>query len=96
MATGHLGTNANNSLTSLIFAGAQSPLDLAAIANAIKDDLTNGNPIFAGAWAQTGLLYIPNRGVLKAQPGDYVAVDSTGWPILVSKNAIANGPWHTS
>jgi hypothetical protein len=40
------------------------------------------------------LLFIPNRGVLKVLYGDIVAYDSsTGWPILVSANALANGPW---
>ena len=96
MATGTLGTNANNSLTSLIASGAMAPADIAAIANAIKNDMVNGNPIMPTAFAQTRLLYVPNRGILRVNEGDYVAVDSTGWPILVSKNAIANGPWtHT-
>ena len=96
MATGTLGTNANNGLTSLINSGAMATADLAAIANAIKDDQINGFPIFPGAYAQNGLLFIPNRGVLKVLPGDYVGVDSQGWPILVSKNSIANAAWtHT-
>lgn len=39
---------------------------------------------------QNGLLYVPGRGVLKIRPGDIVAVDPlTGWPILVSANAIS-------
>ena len=93
MATGTLGTTANNSLTSKLFGGALAPLDIAAIANAIKDDQNNLKPIWPGAWAQTGLLYVPNRGVLRMLPGDYVGVDSQGWPILVSKNSIANAAW---
>lgn len=36
-----------------------------------------------------GLLYVPDRGVLKVMNGDVVAVDATGWPILVSGNAIS-------
>ena len=96
MATSTLGTTANNSLTSLLNGGAMNTTDLAAIANAIKDDLTNGNPIWPGAYAQTGLLYVPNRGVLKVLPGDFVGVDSQGWPVLVSKNSIALAAWtHT-
>lgn len=96
MATVTLGTTANNSLTAKLFGGALSTADIAAIANAIKNDQINGLPIFPGAFAQTGLLYIPNRGVLKMLPGDYVGVDSQGWPILVSKNSIANAAWtHT-
>lgn len=96
MATVTLGTTANNSLTAKLFGGALPTADIAAIANAIKNDQINGLPIFPGAFAQTGLLYIPNRGVLKMLPGDYVGVDSQGWPILVSKNSIANAAWtHT-
>jgi len=31
-----------------------------------------------------GRLFIPSRGVLKIRPGDVIARDNTGWPILVS------------
>jgi len=37
----------------------------------------------------TGQLYVPGRGVLRVRPGDYVATDASGWPILVSGNAVA-------
>lgn len=93
MATTHLGTTNDHSLTSLQFEGALLPADIASIANAVLNDQINGNPIWPGAFAQTGLLYIPNRGVLKLLPGDYVGVDNKGWPILVSANSIANGHW---
>ena len=97
MATSHLGTNANNSLVSLIYSRSMAAADVASIAEHILDDQNVAHPIFPGAFAQTGLLYVPNRGILKMLPGDYVAYDSTtGWPILVSENAVASGPWHTS
>ena len=50
-----------------------------------------------GQFSAGGQLFIPgDRGVITLLPGDYVGVDSTGWPIVVSANAIANGPWtHT-
>jgi len=98
MSTSTLGTNANNTLTSLVFGGAMNTTDLATIANSIKDDLTNGNPVWPGAWAQTGLLYVPNRGVLRMLPGDFVGVDNRGWPILLSAASAvaAGGNWtHT-
>jgi hypothetical protein len=108
MATGTGGTVANNSLTSLLIGGAQIPADVAAIANLIFDDRVNvypNNPTaalntiptaaqgpFGGSFAQNGLLYIPNRGVLRTFPGDYVMVDAvSGWPILVSRTAIGIG-----
>lgn len=96
MAVGTGGTNLTTSLSSLIASSNMTPADLASICNSIKDDLINGNPIIPGAYGTNRLLHIPNRGVLRVNVGDYVMVDSTGWPILVSKNAIASGPWtHT-
>ena len=37
---------------------------------------------------QEAQLWIPGRGMLKVLPGDVVAVDSTGWPILLSRNTL--------
>ncbi len=93
MATVTLGTNATTTLTALINSGSMNAADFATIANGIKNDKVSGLPIFPGAYATSGLLYIPNRGVLQVLPGDYVGIDSQGWPILVSANSIANGPW---
>lgn len=42
-------------------------------------------------------LTIPGgRGVLTPKPGDYIAIDNTGWPILVSSAAVgyAGSLWH--
>jgi hypothetical protein len=96
MATKTLGTTANNSLTALVNSGAMVAADLATIANSIKNDLVNGLPIYPGAYAQSGYLFVPNRGLLRVMAGDWVGVDSQGWPILVSKNSIAHAAWtHT-
>jgi hypothetical protein len=97
---GTVGTTANNSLQCLIFppTAATSAADLATIAQGIKDDLNNLHPIYPGAYAQNGLLYVPNRGVLRVLAGDFVAIDAQGWPILLSANTIAaaGAPWvHT-
>ena len=72
---------------------------IATLGIGIKNDQVNVNlttpagPIWAGAFHPQGnptLLHIPNRGVLKILPGDYIAIDSlTGWPILVSSQAVA-------
>lgn len=40
------------------------------------------------AMVAAGQLFVPNRGVLKILPGDIVAIDNTGWPVLVSAAAI--------
>lgn len=49
----------------------------------------------AGSFSTNGELFIPNRGVLKLFPGDYVAVDNSGWPILLSAESVAyaNSSW---
>lgn len=92
-----LGTTANNTLIAMPFGTDQNVADIASIAANILDDQINKNPIYPGAWANTGLLYVPNRGILKALPGDYIAYDpATGWPILLSKRAAAGASWvHT-
>ena len=101
MATRTLGSNATTSLTAVLFKPGNnsgvSAADMATMANLIRDDLSNSHPVQAGAFSSNGLLFVPNRGVLKVLPGDFVGVDATtGWPILVSARAIAAGPWtHT-
>lgn len=79
--------------------GIPAIADLATLANGIKDDQRNVNlttpagPVWPSALSPNGnpsLLFVPNRGVLKVLPGDIVAIDSvTGWPILVSYQAVA-------
>jgi hypothetical protein len=93
MATSTFGSTANNSLTALLTSRNMAAADIAAIANAIKDGLNVAHPIYPGAFSSHNLLYVPNRGILTIQPGDFVAVDSQGWPILVSANSIANSTW---
>lgn len=48
-----------------------------------------------GSFSQNGQLFVPNRGVVKLFPGDWVAVDSSGFPIVLSANAVAyaNSSW---
>src|SRR5436190_6060731 len=96
MATLTLGTNATTSLTALLAKlgyGSMTVADMATINNAILDDLNVAHPRVKGAFQPDGLLIIPNRGILQVLPGDYVGVDSQGWPILVSANSIANAAW---
>lgn len=100
MSTVTLGTTGHTSLTAIKYlpgyGSGMAAADIATIALAIKNDMVNGNPVYPQAFSANGLLYIPNRGFLQMLPGDYVGVDETGWPILVSKNAIAGTSWvHT-
>ena len=91
MALKTLGTNATTTLSAFVIDTNVSAADYAQVAIHILNDKINGNPIYPGAFARKGLLYIPNRGVLRCESGDYVAYDATGWPILLSANAIASG-----
>lgn len=96
MALKTLGSNANNSLNALVFLhgmGISSPADTAALEQLILNDLNPAHPIAPGSFEGNGLLHIPRRGVLKVLPGDWVGVDSRGWPILLSADTIANGAW---
>ncbi len=92
------GTNANSSLSALLWGPAIAVANTALFNVAVKDDQNVAHPAWPGALNPTsGLLVIPNRGTLKILPGDYVMVDATtGWPILLSAYAIASGPWHHS
>ncbi len=97
MAVLTLGTTSTTAITKALKflpgIGSMVPADQATIANAILNDLNPAHPIVPASFDSGGFLFIPNRGVLQVLPGDYVGVDSTGWPILISANAIANGPW---
>lgn len=97
MATKTLGTAATNTLVAVTFSRGTSALsnaDLATVQQHILDDLNVAHPVWPGAFARNGLLYVPNRGVLQVLPGDYVAYDAaTGWPILVSARAAAGAGW---
>ena len=99
MATVTVGTSASTSLTGLKFlpgyGSGMSAADIATIALGIKDDQNPAHPVMPQAFSANGLLYVPNRGILKMLPGDYVAWDTTtGWPIVVSGYTAANGPYH--
>jgi len=98
MATGTLGTTAQNSLTSLRISSNMAPADAAAISAAIYRDNNpahNDVPEYdEGAFTMNGLqLRLPGgRGIVNLKPGDVIAVDpTTGWPIVVSQNCAANG-----
>lgn len=89
----------------VLASGASNIQDFAALLAAMFDDGVSplGGPAssrvqYPGVsnkmgWSPNGLLFIPNRGVLRALPGDWVGVDTRGWPILLSNDTITNGPW---
>ena len=94
MALSTLGTNATSSLTALNWNPMSAVADTAAIAGAILGQPSMGSfqAISPGAFTKSGRLHFPGRaGFLLLKPGDYVAVDSFGWPIVVSSQSIASG-----
>jgi hypothetical protein len=105
MATATLGTAATTTLTALPFIYGLSVTDYATLAAAIKRDGHNPNvsgnptgpqPPIGTPFQRSGVLVVPERGVLRLFPGDYVAIDATGWPILLSARAAASASWvHT-
>jgi len=97
MAILTMGTAATTSLGAFLWDKGMSAADASQYARNIKDDNIVAHPIYAGAFSRSGQLFVPNRGFLNLEPGDYVAFDAaTGWPILVSKEAAAGAQWvHT-
>lgn len=96
MALKTLGSNLTTSLSALVWANGlagTNATDFASLAQLIKDDQNVTLPVIPSAFTGNGTLLIPNRGLIKLLPGDYVGVDSTGWPIVLSAKAIASGPW---
>ena len=94
MALGTLGTTANDGLTSInAWTASTTSPNVGALAKLILDDKNPRHPIVPGAFNKAGLLFVPNRGVLRVLPGDYIGVDANGWPILVSANSIAGSGW---
>lgn len=97
MAVKTLGTNANNSIAkALAYLPGMGSIPAADVANldiAILDDQNPAHPIAHGFSMSSGRLFVPNRGILNILPGDWVGVDSRGWPILLSADTIANGLW---
>ena len=109
MALKTLGTNANNSLSAFVVGTDDITAAQVALLNlAIRGDPPGWNaptgqaapnigtnrPRINEAYRRQGNFYIPNRGWIVLKAGDYVCVDSTtGWPFVLSADAVANGPY---
>ena len=91
MALKTMGSQAQTTFSAIQMTGAMTVADVATLTLSILNDQINGRPIYPGAFSSTGLLYVPNRGVLKVLPGDYVAVDTVGWPVLISALSAGTG-----
>lgn len=81
------GTNATTTLSGQQWPGVNaadsiSDADIASITNAIIND-ADPPQIWPGAFSRMGLLYVPNRGILKMLQGDWAFTDAAGFPYLV-------------
>ena len=94
MATKTVGTTGTTVLTAVQIPPSYnatpyvSDTDWATIANSILSD-EGVHPIEPGGVTRQGLLYLPRRrGVIKLMPGDWVAVDLNGWPVVISNYSL--------
>jgi hypothetical protein len=91
------GTAATNSYTNALqylpgYGSGASAADLATIALAIVNDQGNirsNSTSLSGLDVGAGVLTLPGgRGKIKLLPGDWIMVDPSGWPIVVSGNVL--------
>jgi hypothetical protein len=76
------------------------PADLASISQGVKHDqnIKNGGstahlPV-QGSISPNGFVTLPGgRGTIQLLPGDVVAIDAQGWPIVVSAYSVATAGW---
>ena len=94
MATKTVGTTGTTVLTAVQIPPRYnatpyiSDTDWATIQNSILSD-DGVHPNYPGAFTRQGMLYLPrNRGVIKLQEGDWVAVDVNGWPVVISNYSL--------
>ncbi len=91
MALQTLGTTTTTVLPALRWNPQSNITDLAQVINNIKAQNSMGR-ISPGAFSRAGRLHFPGRqGFLLLNPGDIVAYDSNGWPIVVSAQSQAAG-----
>lgn len=81
------GTKATTTLSGQQWPGRNaadsiSDADIASIQNTIIND-QDPPQLWPGAFSRMGLLYVPNRGILQVQQGDWVFFDPSGFPYLV-------------
>lgn len=94
MATGTFGTTGTTSLVSINGWNPQTAIaDIATIAaNILRQEANFRTSIIPGALSPSGRLFLPGgRGIIQLHPGDYVGYDHNGWPVVVTKESIADG-----
>lgn len=93
MALKTAGTNLTTSLSALQWQpGGLNTTDLAAIAALITDSIGGIQP---GSIAD-GYLYMPTKRApqgIRINPGDWILVDSKGYPLIVPNANFVGGSW---
>jgi hypothetical protein len=86
------GTTGTTVLSGVAWNTMKLAADLALLNNSIKNQGVQNNAIFPGGLIN-GIVDFPNRpnSQICLLPGDYVFIDSFGWPIVVSRESIAAG-----
>lgn len=86
------GTAATTTLRAMLVSGANNVANVALFNAAVlsQNAVARLEPT---SFSPSGLLQLPGkRGVIQCIPGDYIMVDPTsGWPIVVSAQAITGG-----
>lgn len=85
MALVTFGTNAATTLQAFQWTRSPTAANVALINNAMKTQGTVQRLV--GGFAFNGILMIPNRGDIRLVSGDWIAISSTGMPIVVSNLA---------
>ena len=91
MATKTAGSKATTSLTALVWQpSGMNTTDLATLNADILNQVV-GSPQGKRAWIENGILFLPDgRGQIQLTPGDYIAVDALGWPIVIPVGNMAS------
>src|SRR5262245_50851841 len=76
-------TNPTTGATTAVISGTPQPLGVQP-----RHQAAASAGQIPGSFLPNGLLVIPNRGILRMLPGDFVGVDANGWPILVSLQSV--------
>ena len=100
MALKTFGSNATNSLRAVQFhpsADVMTDSDLALFNAQIQPNYGGAHPNSGklnNYISRSGQFFVPQRGWVKVLPGDWLVVDTTtGYPFVLSQNAVASGPY---
>lgn len=104
MAVLTAGTKLTTSLTTLAFQpSGMSTTDFATLMASIQElppvaGIGGSNTTQKRAWFTNGRLFLPDNRApagIQVNPGDYIAVDGKGWPIIIPGNIFSTSWQHS-